>query len=116
MPIAALAICALAVCNEVARRIALGIIREDFSQLKITLRFSEGLPNLAATDSVRITDTCPIIRAAPSNSADDCEAHIVQRRQSWTVPNSKPVHNYCSQGQTVGIPPVELKITTNWRM
>jgi hypothetical protein len=52
-------------CNEVARRIALGIIRDDFSQLKVTLKFSEGLPNLTATDSIRITDTSP---ARPAGS------------------------------------------------
>ncbi|PZN94243.1 MAG: DUF159 family protein [Alphaproteobacteria bacterium] len=84
-------------CNEVARRIALGIIREDFSQLKIVLRFSEGLPNLAAIDSIRITDTTAIIRAAPDNEAD-----MVQRRWSWPSPNGKPVYNYRSEGRELG--------------
>lgn len=84
-------------CNEVARRIALGIIREDFSQLKIVLRFSEGLPNLAATDSIRITDTTAIIRAAP-----DSEADMIQRRWSWPGPAGKPVYNYRSEGREFG--------------
>ena len=97
MQIAALSVSALAVCNEVARRIALGIIREDFSQLKIVLRFSEGLPNLAATDSIRITDTTAIIRAAAEDEAD-----MVQRRWSWPAPNGKPVYNYRSEGRAFG--------------
>ncbi|GGE06181.1 DUF159 family protein [Polymorphobacter glacialis] len=81
-------------CNEVARRIALGLIREDFSELKIVLKFSEGLPNLAASDSIRITDTTAIIRAAADNEAD-----MVQRRWSWPSPSKKPVYNYRSEGR-----------------
>ncbi|KAB7648909.1 SOS response-associated peptidase family protein [Polymorphobacter fuscus] len=84
-------------CNEVARRIALALIREDFNELKIPLRFPEGLPNLPATDSIRITDTTPIIRAAP-----DKEAEMVQRRWSWPGPTGKPVYNYRSEGRTLG--------------
>ncbi|WP_426163797.1 SOS response-associated peptidase family protein [Sandarakinorhabdus sp. DWP1-3-1] len=89
-------------CNEVARRIALGLIREDFSQLKIVLRFSEGLPNLAAADSIRITDTTAIIRAAPANNAETAEADMIQRRWSWPSPNGKPVYNYRSEGRELG--------------
>ena len=73
----------LGMCNKVARRIALGIVREDFSQFKITLKFSEGLPNLAATASIRITDTSPIIRATTAEGG--LEADMVQRRWSWPV-------------------------------
>ena len=43
-------------CNEQRRRIALGQIRDDWSQTRIPLRFPEGLPNLAPLDSIRITD------------------------------------------------------------
>jgi len=49
-------------CNEAARRTALGLMREDFSQLKIPLRFPEGLPNLGEAPSIRIT-------GRPSSSA-----------------------------------------------
>ena len=51
-------------CNEVARRIELGLIRQDFAELRIPLRFSEGVPNMAPLPSVRITDRTVIIRAA----------------------------------------------------
>ena len=56
-------------CNEAARRTALGLMREDFSQLKIPLRFPEGLPNLGEAPSIRITDTTAIVRAARAGAA-----------------------------------------------
>jgi len=102
LQIAALSVSALAVCNEVARRIALGIIREDFSQLKIVLRFSEGLPNLGPSDSIRITDTTAIIRAVPAGAPDGSAADLVQRRWSWPAPGGKPVYNYRSEGRAFG--------------
>ena len=51
-------------CNEAARRTALNLIREDFSQVRIPLVFPEGLPNLQSLDSIRITDPTVIVRAA----------------------------------------------------
>ena len=95
---------ASALCNEVARRVALGLIREDFSQLKIVLRFSEGLPNLASTDSIRITDTTAIMRLAREGAGDGAwdgagEADMVQRRWSWPGAGGKPVYNYRSDGR-----------------
>ncbi len=93
-------------CNEAARRISLGQIREDWSQLKIPLVFPEGLPNLQAIDSFRITDTTLILRAARSgddrSSADAAEAPAaegVMRRWSWPGPAGKPVYNYRSDGR-----------------
>lgn len=83
-------------CNEVARRIALGQLREDWSQLKVPLTFPEGLPNLAALDSIRITDATLILRAG----ADGVEG--VMRRWSWPGPSGKPVYNYRSEGRTFG--------------
>ena len=83
-------------CNEVARRIALGQLREDWSQLKIPLLFPEGLPNLAPLDSIRITDTTLVIRA-PAN--DNASAEAIQRRWSWPGPGGKPVYNYRSDGR-----------------
>jgi putative SOS response-associated peptidase YedK len=79
-------------CNEVARRIALGIIREDFSQLRIPLVFPEGLPNLSVEDSIRITDRAAIVRMA-------AEPEMVIRRWSWPGPTGKPVFNYRSEGR-----------------
>jgi len=91
-------------CNEAARRTALGLMREDFSQLKIPLRFPEGLPNLGEAPSIRITDATVIVRAAPADPRDADEAEMVQRRWSWLGPGSggrpvKPVYNYRAEGR-----------------
>ncbi|WP_445191953.1 SOS response-associated peptidase family protein [Sphingomonas sp. Tas61C01] len=86
-------------CNEVARRIALGQLREDWSQLKIPLLFPEGLPNLAPLDSIRITDTTLVIRAANGDAAAPGSAEAIQRRWSWPGPGGKPVYNYRSDGR-----------------
>jgi putative SOS response-associated peptidase YedK len=80
-------------CNEIRRNIALGKIRDDFSQLRIPLRFPEGLPNLAPLDSVRITDTNAIVRMGAEG------AELVVRRWSWPGPNKKPVYNFRSEGR-----------------
>ena len=86
-------------CNEVARRIALGQLREDFSQLKIPLKFPEGAPNMAPLDSVRITDTSVIVRADP---ADGTQADLVSRRWSWPGAGGRPVYNYRADGRDLG--------------
>jgi putative SOS response-associated peptidase YedK len=85
-------------CNEAARRIALGIIREDFSELKIPLRFPEGLPNLAPLDSIRITDVTAIIRSARDPAEPDA-AELIQRRWSWPAPGGKPLYNMRAEGR-----------------
>jgi putative SOS response-associated peptidase YedK len=83
-------------CNESARRVAIGQIREDWSQLKIPLRFPEGVPNLEPLDSIRITDPNAIIR---TSAAAPGEAERVIRRWSWPGANSKPVYNFRSEGR-----------------
>ena len=57
-------------CNEAARRTALGLMREDFSQLKIPLRFPEGLPNRGEVPHIRTTHkkTGPAFRPARLSS------------------------------------------------
>jgi putative SOS response-associated peptidase YedK len=84
-------------CNEVARRIALGELRSDWSQTRIPLHFPEGLPNMAPLDSVRITDPSVIIRAADVAA----EAELVTRRWSWPGPGGKPVYNFRSDGRSL---------------
>jgi putative SOS response-associated peptidase YedK len=83
-------------CNEQRRRIALGQIREDWSQTRIPLRFPEGLPNLAPLDSIRITDPNAMIRASAEAPG---EAELVVRRWSWPGPGGKPVYNFRSDGR-----------------
>ncbi|WP_442678293.1 SOS response-associated peptidase family protein [Sphingomonas sp. ASY06-1R] len=83
-------------CNEAARRISLNQLREDWSELKIPLRFPEGLPNMAPLDSIKITDPSVIIRAAADAPG---EADAVTRRWSWPAPTGKPVYNYRSDNR-----------------
>ncbi len=80
-------------CNEHRRTVELGRISDAFAQLRIPLRFPEGAPNLAALESIRITDPTAIVRAR----GDDME--LVQRRWSWPGPAGKPVFNYRGEGR-----------------
>jgi putative SOS response-associated peptidase YedK len=80
-------------CNEIRRNIALGNIRDDFSQLRIPLHFPEGLPNLPAIGSVRITDPNPIVRIGESG------AELVVRRWSWPGAGGRPVYNFRAEGR-----------------
>jgi putative SOS response-associated peptidase YedK len=81
-------------CNEQARRVAAGQLRDDIQQLRIPLRFPEGVPNLEPTPNIRITDRNAILRAAPDGGAE-----LVVRRWSWPGAYGKPVYNYRSEGR-----------------
>lgn len=82
-------------CNEYQRYVPLGVISRQFSQIKIPLRFPEGLPNLAAT-TIRIGEIGTIIRPSPSEPR---AAELVQRKWSWPGPRGKPVFNFRSEGR-----------------
>ena len=91
-------------CNEHRRTIELGKISDAFAQLRIPLRFPEGAPNLAALESIRITDPSAIVRAArlgPDEDESDAAgaAELIQRRWSWPGPTGKPVFNYRGEGR-----------------
>lgn len=83
-------------CNEHRRTVELGRISDAFAQLRIPLRFPEGAPNLAALESIRITDPSALVRAR----GEDIE--LVQRRWSWPGPTGKPVFNYRGEGREFG--------------
>ena len=83
-------------CNEHRRAVALGQIIDTFQELRIPLRFPEGAPNLAALDSIRITDPTAIVRVAREEQG---AAELVQRRWSWPGPTGKPVFNYRGEGR-----------------
>jgi putative SOS response-associated peptidase YedK len=83
-------------CNEHRRNITLGQIRENWGETRIPLLFPEGLPNLAALSSIRITDRNAIIRAS---AGEPGSAELVVRRWSWPGPTGKPVYNYRSEGR-----------------
>ena len=90
-------------CNENRRRVALDLIIEGFSQVRIPLRFPEGMPNLAPLDSIRITDRNAIVRAPANDSeAPPGAAELVVRRWSWPGPGGKPVYNFRSEGRAFG--------------
>jgi len=84
-------------CNEAARRVSVDQIHDVFREFRIPLLFPEGLPNLAALDSIRITDPTVIVRAASSGANT---AELVQRRWSWPGPSGKPVYNYRGEGRS----------------
>ena len=51
-----------AMCNDYRSRVELGTIGQEFNQLRIPLRFPEGMPNMEPREDIRITDRAPIIR------------------------------------------------------
>jgi putative SOS response-associated peptidase YedK len=85
-------------CNDYRLKVDIETIRQGFSDLRINIRFPEGIPNLAPRDDIRITDTAPIVRAAAEADAAD----LVQRRWSWPGPGGKPVYNFRSEGRSFG--------------
>ncbi|MES2339635.1 MAG: SOS response-associated peptidase [Pseudomonadota bacterium] len=85
-------------CNEAARRIALGQLRDDWAQTRIPLRFPEGAPNMAPLEGFRITDPTVIIRGEDGR-ADAAE--LVTRRWSWPGPGGRPIYNFRSDGRAL---------------
>jgi putative SOS response-associated peptidase YedK len=83
-------------CNDYRSRVELGTIGQEFSELRIPLRFPEGLLNLEPRDDIRITDRAPIVRWAGG------PAELVQRRWSWPGTGGRPVYNYRSDGREFG--------------
>jgi putative SOS response-associated peptidase YedK len=69
-------------------------IAEDFEELKIKIKFSEGVPNVAPRADIKITDVAPIVRTVAGNRG---AGDLVQRRWSWPGPNKKPVYNFRSE-------------------
>jgi len=83
-------------CNDYRLEVETSKIFEDFADLKIKIRFSQGAPNIQARQDIKITDTAPIVRTIDGErEAGD----LVQRRWSWPGPNGKPVYNFRSDGR-----------------
>lgn len=83
-------------CNDYRLEVETAAIFEDFADLKIKIRFSEGAPNIQARQDIKITDTAPIVRTIDGerNAGD-----LVQRRWSWPGQHGKPVYNLRSEGR-----------------
>lgn len=83
-------------CNDYRLMVDVASIVEDFADLKIKIRFSEGSPNLQAREDIKITDVAPIIRSVEGATG---EGDLVQRRWSWPGQNKRPVYNFRSDGR-----------------
>ena len=83
-------------CNEFARRITPEQLQAGWGAADARFLFSEGVPNMPALDSIRITDPAVIIRAA---GGDPAGAEVLTRRWSWPAASGKPVYNFRSDGR-----------------
>jgi len=83
-------------CNEFARRVSPEQLRAGWGAADGKLVFPEGVPNMPALDSIRITDPAIILRAATGEAG---AAEVVTRRWSWPGPGGKPVYNFRSDGR-----------------
>jgi putative SOS response-associated peptidase YedK len=83
-------------CNDYRLHVGAGTIADDFSDIKIKIRFPEGTPNIEPRDDIRITDVAPIVRTV---EGDRDAGEFVQRRWSWPGNNGKPVYNMRSEGR-----------------
>ncbi|MBN9244893.1 MAG: SOS response-associated peptidase [Mesorhizobium sp.] len=83
-------------CNDYRLKVDISSIIEEFADLKIKIRFSEGRPNIEARDDIKITDIAPILRTVEGERG---EGDLVQRRWSWPGSTKKPVYNFRSEGR-----------------
>ncbi|MDQ2765046.1 MAG: SOS response-associated peptidase, partial [Pseudomonadota bacterium] len=83
-------------CNDYRLTVDASTIAEGFADLRIKIRFSEGVPNIQPRQDIKITDTAPIVRAVEGERG---VGDFVQRRWSWSRRNKKPVYNFRSEGR-----------------
>ncbi len=83
-------------CNDYRLEVKTAAIFQDFADLKIKIRFSEGAPNIQARQDIKITDTAPIVRTI---DGEQDASDLVQRRWSWPAQKGKPVYNFRSDGR-----------------
>ncbi|MBV9248857.1 MAG: SOS response-associated peptidase [Acetobacteraceae bacterium] len=81
-------------CNEYQSHVDVDPLYRDFSEIKISIRFLEGVPNLEPRDDIRITETAPIVRP----SEEPRTADLIQRRWSW-ADRGRPVYNFRSENR-----------------
>lgn len=82
-------------CADHRNRAALAAILDEFSHLKIPLRFPRGLPNLPPRDSIRITDPALVVRQPEDGGAPE----LLAMRWSWPGPSNRPVFNFRAEGR-----------------
>lgn len=83
-------------CNDYRLHVGAGTIADDFSNIKIRIRFPEGTPNIEPRDDIKITDAAPIVRTV---EGERDAGELVQRRWSWPGQNRRPVYNFRSDNR-----------------
>lgn len=83
-------------CNNYRLAVNAASIIQEFADLKITVRFPEGVPNIAARNDIKITDVAPIVRSVDGEPGS---GDLVQPRWSWPGAHGKPVYNFRSDGR-----------------
>ena len=83
-------------CNNYRLEVGVASIVQDYADLKIKIKFSEGTPNVAAREDIKISDTAPIVRSIDGERG---AGELVNRRWSWPAPGGKPVYNFRSDGR-----------------
>lgn len=82
-----------AMCNEYRFSQTLDKLAQEFSQVRLPLRWAGGAPNLEPRDSIRPTDPAPVIVGAPGG------AELLQLRWGFAQPGRGPVINFRSEGR-----------------
>jgi len=82
-------------CSDFRLKAEVDAINRLAAELKISVAYPEGRPNIEARDDIRITDRSPILRASSLPGSYE----LAQRRWSWPGPGGKPVYNFRSEGR-----------------
>jgi putative SOS response-associated peptidase YedK len=83
-------------CNDYRQEVDLASIEEDFDDLKISIDYPEGRPNLEPRADIKITDVAPVVRIGVSGP------ELLQRRWSWPGQGGRPVYNFQSENREFG--------------
>jgi putative SOS response-associated peptidase YedK len=81
-------------CNGYRNRKSARRLVEAFSEIKLPLRFSNGIPNIEPRDDIKITER------APNIVPDGDGARLEMMRWSWPSPKGAPVFNFRSENRT----------------
>nr|MEA2797749.1 hypothetical protein [Phenylobacterium sp.] len=80
-------------CNEYRFKQSLDRIVDEFSQLRLPIRWAGGAPNLEPRDSIRPTDPAPLLVGEPEG------AELRQLRWGFVQPKGGPLINFRSDGR-----------------
>ncbi len=78
-------------CNDYRLEVDIASVAEDFGDLKIKIKFSDGVPNVEPRADVFITDPGVIVRGSGEGRG---VGDLVQRRWSWPGSHGKPIYNF----------------------